>query len=88
VVLREGAITWAQIQTALNPPPPDDEPFDATAPEASEASEEAADEVTPAPPGKATTDEPVAAGASQPDGIQLPETPTSAGTDTGDPHER
>jgi tRNA threonylcarbamoyl adenosine modification protein (Sua5/YciO/YrdC/YwlC family) len=88
VVLREGAITWAQIQTALNPPPPDDEPFDATAPEASEASEEAADEVTPAPPGEATTDEPVAAGASQPDGIQLPETPTSAGTDTGDPHER
>ena len=88
VVLREGAITWAQIQTALNPPPPDDEPFDATAPEASEASEEPADEVTPAPPGEATTEEPVAAGASQPDGIQLPETPTSAGTDTGDPHER
>jgi L-threonylcarbamoyladenylate synthase len=73
VVLREGAITWAQIQTALNPPPPDDEPFDATAPEASEASEEPADEVTPAPPGEVTTDEPVAAGASQPDGIQLPE---------------
>ncbi len=91
VVLREGAITWAQIQTALNPPPPDDEPFDATASEASEAfeaSEEPADEATPGPPGEATTDEPVAAGASQPDGIQLPETPTSAGTDTGDPHER
>jgi L-threonylcarbamoyladenylate synthase len=70
VVLREGAITWAQIQTALNPPPPDDEPVPA-------APEGPSDEVTPAAPEEATTDEPVTAEASQPDGIQLPEDPTT-----------
>jgi tRNA threonylcarbamoyl adenosine modification protein (Sua5/YciO/YrdC/YwlC family) len=94
VVLREGAITWAQIQTALNPPPPDDEPLpaapeepaDEVTPAASEevadevtpaASEEPADEVTPAASEQATTDEPVTAEASEPDGIELPEDPTS-----------
>jgi L-threonylcarbamoyladenylate synthase len=90
VVLREGAITWAQIQTALNPPPPDEEPLaaapeeptDQVTPAASEepgdeappaASEEPGDEVQPAASEEATTDQPGTAGASQPDGIQLPE---------------
>jgi len=73
VVLREGAVTWAQIQTALNPAPDDD------------------DEVAPAPPEEATTDEPEPAEPTGQDGIQLPEAPTAPtpnGTDTGDPHER
>ena len=63
VVLREGAITWAQIQTALNPAP--EEP-----------------EAVPAP-------EPEGAEPGRPDGIQLAEDPTPAGsTDAGENHER
>jgi len=83
VVLREGAITWAQIQTALNPAPPDgplppdDEPLPSDEPP------------SPDEPEEAPTTEPEGTDQAQPDGIQLPDTPTPAGTDnSGETDER
>lgn len=69
VVLREGAVTWAQIQTALNPPPADDEP----------TTDEPGEPAT-GQPEETTTDVPGAAEPSRPDGIQLPEDPADHAT--------
>jgi tRNA threonylcarbamoyl adenosine modification protein (Sua5/YciO/YrdC/YwlC family) len=83
VVLREGAITWAQIQTALNPPPPDDETLPVDEPAHDEPLPGAPEE-TPDAGGEATN-------PPQPDGIQLPEASTdttAAVTEPGETHER
>jgi tRNA threonylcarbamoyl adenosine modification protein (Sua5/YciO/YrdC/YwlC family) len=83
VVLREGAITWAQIQTALNPPPPDDETLPVDEPAHDEPLPGAPEE-TPDAGGEATN-------PPQPDGIQLPEASTdstAAATEPGETHER